>query len=49
MINGSVQNKNGNLYAVLSIPTTGGQYKQKWVSMGMKSNTGKREQQRKLD
>lgn len=49
MINGSIQEKKGNLYAVLSIPTTGGRYKQKWVSMGMKSTAGKRKQKERLD
>ena len=49
MINGSIQEKKGNLYAVLSIKKAGGGYKQKWVSMGMKSTTGKRKQQERLD
>ena len=32
MINGSIQEKNGGLYAVLRIPTGEGKTKQKWVN-----------------
>ena len=32
MINGSIQEKNGCLYAVLRIPTGEGKTKQKWVN-----------------
>ena len=49
MVNGSIQEKNGRLYAVLSIPTANGKYKQKWVAMGMKSNESKRKQKERLD
>lgn len=49
MINGSIQEKKGNLYAVLSIKKAGGGFKQKWVSMGMKSTTSKRKQKERLD
>ena len=49
MINGSIQEKKGNLYAVLSIKKAGGGYKQKWVAMGMKSTASKRKQKERLD
>lgn len=49
MINGSIQEKKGRLYAVLSIPTAGGRYKQKWVSMGMTAKESKRKQKERLD
>ena len=49
MINGSIQEKKGRLYAVLSIPTIGGRYKQKWVSMGMTAKESKRKQKERLD
>lgn len=49
MINGSIQQKKGNLYAVLSVPKAGGGYKTKWVSMKMKPTESKRKQKAKLD
>lgn len=40
MITGSIQEKKGNLYAVLNIPTANGRTKQKWVSMRLKKGGG---------
>ena len=49
MITGSIQEKKGNLYAVLNIPTASGGTKQKWVSMRLKKGAKKKEQQQRLD
>ena len=49
MINGSIQEKNGCLYAVLRIPTGEGKTKQKWVNMGMKSTEPKRKKRERFD
>ena len=49
MISGSIQEKKGNLYAVLSIPKAGGGFKTKWVSMKMKPTESKRKQKARLD
>lgn len=49
MINGSIQEKKGNLYAVLRIKKAGGGYKTKWISMQMKSTAKKKDQKDRLD
>ncbi len=49
ILSASIQEKKGNLYAVLSIPTMSGKSKTKWVSMHLKANVPKRVQKQRLD
>jgi integrase len=49
MISGSIQEKNGNLYAVLSVPTQGGKHDKIWRTMHMKATASERQQNRRLD
>lgn len=49
MITGSIQEKKGNLYAVLNIPSANGKTKQKWISMRMKKGAKKKEQVQRFD
>ncbi len=45
---GSVRVRNGTLYAVISYKDNLGQYKQKWISTGLKERGNKKQAQKNL-
>ena len=46
---GSVRVRNGTLYAVISYKDNLGQYKQKWISTGLKERGNKKQAQKILE